>query len=119
LGTEQLPAPQGQALASVISGIQGGNVPVLKYIAGAGIGALLSSGGIGGLGVLTGLGFYMPFATVLTYSIGCFTRIIVDWKKGTHFSHDVGVPFAAGLIVGVALIGVWYALFYVIKGATG
>lgn len=119
MGSERLPAPQGQALASVISGIQGGNVPVLKYIAGAGIGALLSSGGIGGLGVLTGLGFYMPFATVLTYSIGCFIRIFVDWKKGTHFSHEVGIPFAAGLIVGEALIGVGYALYYVVKGAAG
>lgn len=119
LGTERLPAPQGQALASVISGIQGGNVPIQKYIAGAGMGALLSSGGIGGLGVLIGLGFYMPFATVLTYSIGCFTRIIVDWKKGTHFSNNVGIPIAAGLIVGEALIGIGFALYFVIKGAVG
>ncbi len=119
LGSERLPAPQGQALASVISGIQGGSVPVAKYIAGAGIGALLSCGGIGGLGVLTGLGFYMPFAIVLTYSIGCFIRIFVDWKKGIHYSHDVGVPVAAGLIVGEALIGIGFALYYVIKGAVG
>ncbi len=119
LGSERLPAPQGQALASVISGIQGGSVPVAKYIAGAGIGTLLSCGGIGGLGVLTGLGFYMPFAIVLTYSIGCFIRIFVDWKKGIHYSHDVGVPVAAGLIVGEALIGIGFALYYVIKGAGG
>jgi putative OPT family oligopeptide transporter len=117
LGSKELPAPQGKALASVIQGIQGGDVPVLKYIAGALIGALLSTGGIGGLGVLTGLGFYMPFAIVLTYSLGCFIRIFVDWKKGTQFSHNVGIPIAAGLIVGEALVGIGYALIKVINGA--
>ena len=61
LGSERLPAPQGQALASVMSGILGGNVPLQKYIAGAGMGALLSASGIGGLGVMVGLGFYLPF----------------------------------------------------------
>ena len=52
MGSEQLPAPQGQALASVIEGILGGDVPVQKYLAGAGLGALLSASGIGGLGIL-------------------------------------------------------------------
>jgi putative OPT family oligopeptide transporter len=116
LGSEKLPAPQGQALASMISGIQGGNVPVLKYISGAGIGAMLSASGVGGLGVLVGLGFYLPFSIVLTYSMGCAVRVIIDWKKGHHFSHEVGVPVAAGLMIGEALVGVGFALYYVIGG---
>ncbi|GAG14895.1 unnamed protein product, partial [marine sediment metagenome] len=33
LGSDRLPAPQGQALASMISGILGGDVPVQKYVA--------------------------------------------------------------------------------------
>ena len=57
LGSEKLPAPQGQALAGMIEGILGGDVPVQKYIAGGGLGILLSSCGIGGLGILVGLGF--------------------------------------------------------------
>ena len=68
LGSEQIPAPQGQALATVIQGVLGGDIPIDKYAAGAGLGALLSSSGIGGLGVLVGLGFYLPFNIVLTYS---------------------------------------------------
>ena len=40
LGSDQLPAPQGQALASMITGIQGGEIPLAKYIAGAAMGAL-------------------------------------------------------------------------------
>jgi uncharacterized oligopeptide transporter (OPT) family protein len=90
-----------------------------KYIAGAGLGAVLSASGIGGLGILVGLGFYLPFAIVLTYSIGTLLRIFVDWKKGPQFSEEVGIPVAAGLIVGEALVGVGFALYFVIAGSIG
>lgn len=116
LGSERLPAPQGQALASMIKGILGGDVPWQKYIAGAGLGSLLSASGIGGLGILVGLGFYLPFNIVLTYSIGTLLRLFVDWKKGKRFSEEVGIPIAAGLIVGEALVGVGFALYYVLAG---
>ncbi|MHC4456624.1 MAG: OPT family oligopeptide transporter [Planctomycetota bacterium] len=118
LGSERLPAPQGQALASMIKSILGGQVPLQKYIAGAGLGALLSSSGIGGLGILVGLGFYLPFNIVLTYTIGTLLRVLVDWKKGKHFSEEVGIPIAAGFIVGEALVGVGFALYYVFGGLT-
>ncbi|MCB0273935.1 MAG: OPT/YSL family transporter [Calditrichaeota bacterium] len=113
LGTGKLSAPQGQALASVINGILGGDVPVQKYIAGAGLGALLSASGIGGLGILVGLGFYLPFNIVVTYSLGTMTRLLVDRKQGPRFSEEVGIPMAAGLIVGEALVGVGNAMYYV------
>jgi len=113
LGSDQIPAPQGQALASIIQGILGGEVPVAKYVAGAGLGALLSSSGIGGLGVLVGLGFYLPFNIVLTYSFGTAARLATDRWKGQRWSEDVGVPVAAGFIVGEALVGVGYSLFLV------
>ena len=113
LGGDKIPAPQGQALAAVIEGILGGDVPIGKYAAGAGLGALLSSSGIGGLGVLVGLGFYLPFNIVLTYTIGTVLRIGSDRFMGRDFSDDVGVPLAAGLIVGEALVGVGYSLWIV------
>jgi len=115
LGSERLPAPQASALAEMVEGILGGEVPVQKYIAGAGLGALLSASGIGGLGILVGLGFYLPFSIVLTYSIGMLLRIILDFRKGPTFSEDVGIPIAAGLIVGEALIGVGFAVFFVLR----
>ncbi len=111
LGSAKLPAPQGTALAHVMKGILGGDVPVHKYIAGAGLGALLSTSGIGGLGILVGLGFYLPFDVVLTYSIGTVLRILVDRIKGKQFSEEVGIPVAAGLIVGEALVGVGFAVY--------
>ncbi|MDH4241514.1 MAG: OPT/YSL family transporter, partial [Phycisphaerae bacterium] len=115
LGSERLPAPQASALAEMVEGILGGQVPVKKYIAGAGLGALLSASGIGGLGILVGLGFYLPFSIVLTYSVGMLLRIILDFRKGPRFSEDVGIPIAAGLIVGEALIGVGFAVYFVLR----
>lgn len=116
LGSDELPAPQGTVLAKMISGILEGDVPVNTYVAGAGLGALLSASGIGGLGILVGLGFYLPFYTVLTYSIGTVLRIATDKWKGHQFSEEAGIPLAAGLIVGEALIGVGFAIFRVIGG---
>ena len=119
LGSERLPAPQGQALASMIQGILGGDIPLQKYIAGAGLGALLSASGIAGLGIQVGLGFYLPFNIVLTYMIGTLLRLWVDWKKGKRFSEEVGIPIAAGLIVGESLVGVGFEVYYIFAGGSG
>lgn len=115
LGSDRLPAPQGQALASMIEGIVAKeNVPVARYVAGAGLGAVLAWSGLGGIGVLIGLGFYMPFSTALTYSIGCLLRLASDKYFGQRWSDEYGIPVAAGLIVGEALVGVGHALSHVI-----
>ena len=109
LGSDKLPAPQGQALASMVQGITGGDVPIEKYLAGAALGALLSAVQ-GGLGITVGLGFYLPFNIVLTYSLGTLVREISDRKMGHHWSDNKGIPIAAGLIVGEALMGVGNAV---------
>jgi len=117
LGSDKLPAPQGQALASMVQGITGGDVPVQKYLAGAGLGALLSAFQPG-LGITVGLGFYLPFNIVLTYSIGTLLRVASDAKLGHRFAEEIGIPASAGLIVGEALVGVGFAV-YMIMGAVG
>ncbi|MFP6685826.1 MAG: OPT/YSL family transporter [Polyangiaceae bacterium] len=119
LGTEKLPAPQGQALADMISGITGGNVPSYRYGAGAGLGFLLAVSGLGGIGVMIGLGFYMPFYIALTYTIGNVIRMVAEKMKGHRWCEDVGIPVSAGLIVGEALVGVVLALSVVAQGAVG
>jgi putative OPT family oligopeptide transporter len=112
LGSEKLPAPQAQALASTIDGIMGGDVPTQKYAAGALLGGILSAL-MGGLGITVGLGFYLPFNIVLTYSLGTLAREITDRTKGKSWSEEVGIPIAAGLIVGEALVGVGNAALIV------
>jgi len=112
LGSESLPAPQGAALASMVQGIVEQDVPTYRYVAGGGLGAALSFSGLGGIGVLIALGFYMPFSIVLTYTIGNILRISSDRFAGKRFSEQVGVPIAAGLIVGEALVGVGNAFYH-------
>jgi putative OPT family oligopeptide transporter len=114
LGSEKLPAPQGQALASMVNGIMGGDVPAQKYLAGAGLGALLSLFQPG-LGITVGLGFYLPFNIVLTYSIGTLIRVVSDWRVGHAWAENTGIPVAAGFIVGEALVGVGYAIHMIVE----
>ncbi len=113
LGSDKLPAPQAQALASTIDGIMGGDVPTEKYAAGAVLGGILSAV-MGGLGITVGLGFYLPFNIVLTYSLGTLARELSDRFRGKTWSEEVGIPIAAGLIVGEALVGVGDALHIVL-----
>jgi putative OPT family oligopeptide transporter len=113
LGSARLPAPQAQALASTIDGIMGGDVPTQKYAAGAILGGVLSAL-IGGLGITVGLGFYLPFNIVLTYSLGTLGRELADRFKGKDWSDHVGIPIAAGFIVGEALVGVGDAIRHVL-----
>ena len=51
-------------------------------------------------------------------SIGTFLRIFIDWKKGKKFSEEVGIPLAAGFIVGEALIGVGYAFASIVAAGS-
>ena len=66
--------------------------------------------------MLIALGFYMPFQIALTYTIGNVLRIVADKFLGTKWSHETGIPIAAGLIVGEALVGVGNALIRVFFG---
>ena len=114
IGSDQLPAPQAKALASVTEGILNSNVPTYRYVAGGGLGLLLALSGLGGIGVLIALGFYMPFNIALTYTLGNLSRMMADRFLGTKWSHEIGIPIAAGLIVGEALVGVGSALYQVL-----
>ena len=115
IGSAQLPAAQASALASVIDGIVEGNVPTYRYVAGAGLGFLLAVSGLGGIGVMVALGFYMPFDIVLTYTFGCLLRILCNKTAGNRWAEETGIPIAAGLIVGEALVGVGIAITKVLS----
>ena len=73
--------------------------------------------GLGGIGVLIALGFYMPIQIALTYTLGNILRISADKVMGSKWSHETGIPIAAGLIVGEALVGVGHALIKVVFGS--
>lgn len=109
-------APQAQALQSVITGVQGGDMPYALYGFGALLGALLGLGAFPGLGVLVGLSVYLPFFYIATYGIGCVLNMIVVKIKGKRWAEDWGVPFAAGLLVGEALLALVINLIVLAMG---
>jgi uncharacterized oligopeptide transporter (OPT) family protein len=100
-------APQAQALQAVINGVQGGQMPYALYALGALLGALLGLGAFAGLGVLVGLSMYLPFIYISTYGIGCILNILIGKLKGRTWAEEWGVPFAAGLIVGEAILALF------------
>lgn len=111
-GTE-IEAPQAVALGATIDGVIHGNVPGDKYLAGAILGGLLSFTGIPGLGVIMGIAMYLSIKYILPYGLGSIINILVVRRKGAEWSEKWGVPFAAGLIVGEALLIIVFALLTV------
>ncbi|HUU28262.1 MAG TPA: OPT/YSL family transporter [archaeon] len=109
-------APQAQALDAAINGVVGGNVPMDKYVTGALIGGVLSATPIGGLGVLVGLSMYLPLLYILPYGLGCALNLVFGRAKGSRWVENNGIPVAAGLIVGDAIVGVIFAIAIVLRG---
>jgi uncharacterized oligopeptide transporter (OPT) family protein len=98
-----LPAPQGDALRSILDALRSNDAAVDKYVGGALIGGAMSVFPIGGVAVLVGLAMYLPFSITLAYGVGCVCSMGLETKYGRSFIGKKLVPFAAGLIVGEAL----------------
>ncbi|MBC8403671.1 MAG: OPT/YSL family transporter [Planctomycetes bacterium] len=112
-GVPELGAPQAGALKSAIQIVQDGNVPIGKYAGGAILGVVVSFLVSPGLGVMVGLSMYLPFEYMIVFGIGGILNILISRRKGVRWAEDKGVPLAAGLIVGDALVGVTFAIIEV------
>lgn len=102
----KLPAPQADALKAAIEGVLGGNVPLSQYGTGAAIGGLLTLAAGGGIGVLVGLSMYLPMFYILPYGVGCLLVMGAVRFLGRRWADDVGLPIAAGFLVGDSLANV-------------
>ena len=111
-GTD-IEAPQAVALGATIESVVQGNVPADKYLAGAILGGLLSFSGIPGLGVIMGIAMYLSIKYILPYGLGSIINLVLVHRKGKEWTESQGVPFAAGLIVGEALLIIVFALLTV------
>jgi putative OPT family oligopeptide transporter len=120
-GVPTLGAPQAAALKSVIETFQKdlSDIPLGRYAAGAAIGLVASLLFGPSVGVMVGLSLYLPFFYTIVFGMGGITNMIVQRWKGHRFAEDKGVPIAAGLIVGTALVEVVFALKEVIKSSFG
>lgn len=106
-------APQAVALGATIDSVIKGNVPVDKFLAGGILASLLSFSGIPGLGIIMGISMYLPIKYILPYGLGSILNLIIVKKKGKDWSERWGVPFAAGLIIGEAILTIVFALLTV------
>lgn len=112
-----IPATQAVALQQMIEAIQGGQVPVDKYAVGALVGALLTFATGGGLGVLVGLSMYLPVNYILPYGVGCALSMYAARRPGGKmWIANVGIPVAAGLLVGDSLAGVVFSFLKLFQG---
>ncbi len=114
-GTE-IEAPQAVALGATIDAVVSGNVPTDKFLAGGIIGAALSFTSIPGLGVIMGIAMYLSMKYILPYGLGSLLNILIVFWKGKEWAEKWGVPFAAGMIVGEALLIITFALLTVFGG---
>ena len=106
----KIEAPQATALGMTIDSVISGDVPREKFMAGGIIGMLLSFSGISGLGVVIGIAMYLSIRYILPYGLGAMISIYLKRKKGVEWSENNAIPFAAGLIVGEALLTIIFAI---------
>ncbi len=105
-GIPELGAPQAGALEAAINIVQEGDVPLGKYLTGALLGLLVSLLVSPGLGVMVGLSLYLPFKYMIVFGMGGLISMYLTRSKGPKFVEEKGVPLAAGLIVGDALVNI-------------
>jgi len=108
-----LPAPQASAIAELISASQNNSLDHDKLLFGGLIGAILALAPIMGLGILIGLAMYLPFSVTLGYGLGCLAHIGLKRRFGERYIANKVIPFAAGLIIGEALVGVANAIYQI------
>ncbi|MFT4646826.1 MAG: putative OPT family oligopeptide transporter [Planctomycetota bacterium] len=112
-GIPALGAPQASALDAAITMVQSDNVPIGKYLTGFIVGLAVSILVSPGLGVMIGLSLYLPFMYMIVFGIGGLLSILLTRIFGARQVESKGVPLAAGLIVGDALVGIVNAVIKV------
>lgn len=112
-GTPVMGAPQAAALDAAIQIVQSGDIPIGKYLTGFVLGLFVSVLVSPGLGVMVGLSLYMPFQYMIVFGLGGVLSIVLTKFFGAKAVESKGVPLAAGLIVGEALVGIINALIKV------
>jgi len=109
-GVPLLGAPRAGALQAAIDIVQAGDIPLGKYLTGALLGLVVSLLVSPGMGVMIGLSLYLPFKYMIVFGLGGLISILITRTKGPRFVEDKGVPLAAGLIVGDALVNITNAV---------
>jgi putative OPT family oligopeptide transporter len=134
IGSENLPAPQAQAMKGIVEGIFGGGMNWLMVLFGMELAILLIILKKPVLPIAIGL--YLPFSLTIPIMLGGIIHLMVDRAVDEKYSHEMssfgdkkaresrlekikekvhskGVLFSSGLIAGEALMGIILAVFVV------
>jgi putative OPT family oligopeptide transporter len=120
-----LAAPQATLMASVAQGVFGGGLPWPMVAIGAGIGAVIIAidealkrrGSSWRAPVLAvAVGIYLPLELAVPIAIGGVLAHLTGGGKSIAERGRSGMLFAAGLITGEALIGIFMAIPIVVSG---
>ncbi len=134
IGSQNLPAPQAQAMKAIVDGIFGGGMNWPMVILGMELAILLILLDKPVLPIAIGL--YLPFSLTIPIMLGGIVHLMVDRGVDKRFKkeleeisdekeresklekvkekvHNNGVLFSSGLIAGEALMGIILAVFVV------
>jgi putative OPT family oligopeptide transporter len=107
IGSADLPAPQGQLMATVINGILTQKLPWNLIFLGIFTALTLELCGIKSLPFAVGV--YLPLSTTAPIFVGGLVKKLVDWKTGASDDSESeassGMLFSSGLIAGGAIAG--------------
>lgn len=118
IGTQDFPAPQGTLMATLIKGMQSGNLDWQFVLVGVFLAVTMELCGVNSLSFAVGA--YLPLSTTLPIFAGGMVKGAVDWraKRKQEKTEDAelgrGSLFATGLVAGGALLGVIVAILNVI-----
>lgn len=121
IGQKGLEAPQGNLMATLIKGLQGGDLDWQFVMVGVFIAITVELMGVNSLSFAVGT--YLPLSTTLPIFAGGCVKGIVDWRakrKGEAPEEGElgkGSLFATGLVAGGALMGVIVAMLSVSPSA--
>jgi len=115
IGSEKLPAPQANLMATIIKGLLAQDLPWGLVFVGMGIAVVVELCGVRSLSFAVGA--YLPISTTAPIFIGGLMRAWADRMSGTkagdgHGESEVtsGMLYSTGLVAGGSLTGVLIAL---------
>jgi putative OPT family oligopeptide transporter len=110
IGGDDLAAPQGTLMATIIKGVMAQDLPWSYIFIGAALTLVVQLCGIAGLA--WAVGAYLPIATTFPIFIGGCMRWLVDKRKGQADESEVssGMLFSTGLVAGGSIAGLLIAM---------
>ncbi|HEX6883376.1 MAG TPA: oligopeptide transporter, OPT family [Planctomycetota bacterium] len=110
IGSEDLPAPQGTLMATIIKGVLAQDLPWGFIFVGAALAVVVQLCGVSGLA--WAVGAYLPISTTLPIFLGGCMRWISDRVRGEKEESEVsaGMLFSTGLVAGGAIAGLLLAI---------